>query len=235
MDLRTRIKNSIIAGVLIFIGCWGSYGLIRRYQESNIYEIEFHGTNPTEYVFPFPIDSIKRIIDNMEYTNFKSFVELKYKSVPDSNYYYYRPISSSCGSYVFRHNGINKNEPVRQHYEQSVELYPMSENSTKVIVNNVVQMRKKGVKFWCSFKFDKKYVSKQVPAESTTIEEYELLRYIGKKLGYIDQMPYVQYPLELSKEDVLYAFGSDNPFSLSEMFCDESDTTIIGHKYRSLD
>ncbi|MBQ5593730.1 MAG: hypothetical protein IIU76_04030 [Bacteroidales bacterium] len=233
--MRTRIKNSIIAGVLIFIGCWGSYGLIRRYQESNIYEIEFHGTNPTEYVFPFPIDSIKRIIDNMEYTNFKSFVELKYKSVPDSNYYYYRPISSSCGSYVFRHNGINKNEPVRQHYEQSVELYPMSENSTKVIVNNVVQMRKKGVKFWCSFKFDKKYVSKQVPAESTTIEEYELLRYIGKKLGYIDQMPYVQYPLELSKEDVLYAFGSDNPFSLSEMFCDESDTTIIGHKYRSLD
>ena len=230
---RAGIK--IMLGICIPVIVYILYGFIRTYQESNIYEIEFNGTNPTEYVFPFPIDSIKRTMANMEYTNFKSFVELKYKSVPDSNYYYYRPISASCGSYVFRHNGVNKNEPVRQHYEQSVELYPMSENSTKVIVNNVVQMRKKGVKFWLSFKFDKKYVSKQVPAESTTIEEYELLRYIGKKLGYIDQMPYVQYPPELSKEDVLYAFGSDNPFSLKEMFSYESDTTIIGHKYRSID
>ena len=230
-----RAGFKIMLGICIPVIVYILYGFIRTYQESNIYEIEFNGTNPTEYVFPFPIDSIKRTMANMEYTNFKSFVELKYKSVPDSNYYYYLPISSSCGSYVFRHNGVNKNEPVRQHYEQSVELYPMSENSTKVIVNNVVQMRKKGVKFWLSFKFDKKYVSKRVPAESTTIEEYELLRYIGKRLGYIDQMPYVQYPPELSKQDILYAFGSDNPFSLKEMFSDESDTTIIGHKYRSID
>ncbi len=235
MDLRTRIKNSIIAGVLIFIGCWGSYGLVRTHQEANIYEIEFRGTNPIEYVFPFPIDSIKRIIDNMEYTNFKSFVELKYKSVPDSNYYYYYPVSSRCGSYIFRYEGVNKKKPVKQYYEQTIKLYPVSEDSTRIVVNNVIHKRRNGVKFWLNFKFDEKYVSKQVLAESTTIEEYELLRYIGKRLGYIDQMPYVQYPPELSKQDILYAFGSDNPFSLKEMFSDESDTTIIGHKYRSID
>ena len=230
---RAGIK--ITLGICIPVIVYILYGFIRTYQESNIYEIEFNGTNPTEYVFPFPIDSIKRIIDNMEYTNFKSFVELKYKSVPDSNYYYYYPVSSRCGSYIFRYEGVNKKKPVKQYYEQTIKLYPVSEDSTRIVVNNVIHKRRNGVKFWLNFKFDEKYVSKQVLAESTTIEEYELLRYIGKRLGYIDQMPYVQYPPELSKQDILYAFGSDNPFSLKEMFSDESDTTIIGHKYRSID
>lgn len=227
-----RIRILIVGCLLLFL-VWFFYGLIRAHQEANIYEIEFKGNNPTEYIFPFSIDSVKRVVENIDWLYFKTFVELKEKSAPDRNYYYYRPISAPCGSYVFRYKGANRNNPVRQHYEQMVELFSVSEDSTKILVNNVVQQRIKGVKFWMNLRFNKKFVPKEVPAESTTIEEYEMLRYIGKCLGYIEHMPHVQYPPELSKDDILYAFGGINPFSMKEMFEDETDTTKIGDKYRA--
>ena len=227
-----RVGIKIMLGICIPVIVYILYGFIRTYQESNIYEIEFHGNNPTEYVFPYPIDSVDKVIKNLHWEDFKTFMYSENRSIPERKYYYYKSLAP-LGSYVFRYKGVNtKYNPVGHYYDQTIELSSASEDSTKVVVKNWDQIRIAGVKYWGSLKFERNYLPKEVPAESTTIEEYELLRYIGKKLGYIDQMPYVQYPPELSKEDVLYAFGSDNPFSLSEMFCDESDTTIIGHKYR---
>ena len=223
-----RVAIKITLGLCIPVIVYILYGFIRTYQESNIYEIKFHGNNPTEYVFPYPIDSVEKVIKNLCWRDFKTFMELENRSIPERKYYYYSPLAPT-GSYVFRYKKAKYN-PVWHSYDQTIELSSASEDSTKVVVKNKNQSRIAGVKYWGSLKFERNYLPKEVHAESTTIEEYEILRYIGKNLGYIDQMPYVQYPPELSKEDILYAFGA-NPFSLKEMFEDASDTTVLGRKY----
>ena len=58
--------------------------------------------------------------------------------------------------------------------------------------------------------------NKDVP--SCTIEEYEILKYIGNKLGQ-EGMPPIHYPKALTKEEILEHFH--NGFSLSFPFTEK--------------
>ena len=60
-------------------------------------------------------------------------------------------------------------------------------------------------------------VSRLMEATSTTIEEYEILKYIGNKLGQ-EGMPPIHYPKALTKEEILEHFhdGSSLSFPFTE-------------------
>lgn len=87
----------------------------------------------------------------------------------------------------------------------------------RIIINIKNNSISYGVKFWTDICF-KSYVTKKKDISSTTLEEYELLRFIGKKPGCLQDMPYVKYPKQLTGEEVLKTFGENNPFTYQEMF-----------------
>ena len=194
------------------------YGFYRTYQESDIVRIDYVGTNPTEYTFPVPIDSIRECILHIgHYGKFKGLRMMDY----DGDSLILRDIVPAKYSYVYAYRNKNRRESApnpRQHYELAIDLISVSPEETKVRINTIGHTIVSGVKYWTSLTFDGRYVAKLRDVESTTIEEYELLRYIGKQLGHIDSMPYVNYPSSLSKQEILQLFGEENPFSEEEMF-----------------
>lgn len=215
------------------------YGQVRKYQEANIIKSTCFCNNPTSYIFPVSIDSLKNIIFTIQ--NFKGFQYNKYLYQTDTanNIYILHTVTSNLKSYIYRYNNknIQKKKAVAQDFKYKVSLERLSENKTIVSVSTIDHSICCGIKYWMNLKYSTGY-PKIMSVESTTIEEYEFLRYIGKLLGYIDTMPYVQYPQDLSQKDILRIFYYENPFSLKEMFNGETDTTIIGNneyfKYHDL-
>jgi len=228
-----KIYKKILLGISVIIMIYITYGLIRTYQESDIVHIDYVGANPTEFTFPVDIDSVKNCILSIEHErSFKGLTIMEYDHMDSLilrdvvNRYKY--------SYVYKYGSTYKRRDlpgVLQHYEFKIDLHPVSDGGTKVIVNSIHHSIVSGVKFWLNLTFNDRYIAKTKDVESTTIEEYELLRYIGKLLGYIDSMPHVVYPSSLSKHEILMMFGSKNPFSLKEMFIDETDTIPVGNFY----
>lgn len=228
-----KIMKKLFIGLAILLGVYVMYGLYRTYQESDIVRIDYVGTNPTEFTFPLPVDSVRSCIQSIRHE--RSFKGLAMMEYDDKDSLILRDVVSRYKfSYVYKYGSVYKwrNMPgVLQHYEFKIDLQPVSQGETKVIVNSIHHTINSGVKFWLNLTFNNRYFAKSRDVESTTIEEYELLRYIGKLLGCIDQMPYVEYPSSLSKHEILLMFGSRNPFSLKEMFHDEQDTEVIGDFY----
>ncbi|MBQ7773160.1 MAG: hypothetical protein IJ383_03715 [Bacteroidales bacterium] len=216
----------ILYCLFVLLAIYILYGLYRTYQESDIVRIDYVGTNPTEYTFPAPIDSVRKCILYIgHYGKFKGLRMMDY----DGDSLILRDIVPPKFSYVYTYRSKNKRKYVpnpRQHYEFKIDLVAVSQGETKVIVNTIKHTIVSGVKFWGSLTFDDRYVAKSKDVESTTIEEYELLRYIGKLLGHIDSMPYVNYPSSLSRHEILQLFGNENPFSPEEMFGDKSDVKL---------
>lgn len=214
--------------VLFIIGtlfiCWVVYGFIRASQEADIIKLEYKDVNPTSYVFPVPVsvvrDSLQRLITKSHPVNFKDFVWEKGRD-GEGDFYLWPLVASGLGSYIYRYNkrkdSINTGREKYQYHTFNVHLQAVSSDSTRVIVNIKNNTISYGVKFWTNVCF-KNYVPKEKNVPSTTIEEYELLRYIGKKLGYLKGMPYVKYPKQLTREEILKTFGDDNPFTYREMF-----------------
>lgn len=216
-----------------FFAIYILYGLYRTYQEQSIVRIDYVGTNPTEFIFPVPVDSVRNcILSIKQERHFKGLTIMEYDN--RDSLVLRDVVSKGKYSYVYKYDCAYKRRTSPsppQHYELKVDLIPISTEETKVIVKNIHHHIISGVKFWLNLTFNERYIAKTREVESTTIEEYELLRYIGKLLGYIDTMPYVEYPSSLSKHEVLLMFGGNNPFSLEEMFYGETDTMPIGDFY----
>ena len=232
MKCNKRRKNVFIC-LAILLGVYILYGMFRTYQESDIVRIDYVGANPTEFTFPVSVDSVRSCIRSIRHE--RSFKGLTMMEYDDKDSMILRDVVNRYKfSYVYKYGSVYKwrDMPgVLQHYEFKIDLQPVSQGETKVIVNSIHHTITSGVKFWLNLTFNNRYFAKNKDVESTTIEEYELLRYIGKLLGCIDQMPYVEYPSGLSKHEILLMFGSKNPFSLKEMFHDEQDTEVIGDFY----
>lgn len=235
------IKNlkTVFLYISGFLVLYVLYGLYRTCQESSIVKIDYVGTNPTEFIFPVPVDSVRNCILSIRHKrHFKGLTIMEYDN--RDSLVLRDVVSKDKYSYVYKYDCAYKRRTSPsppQHYELKIDLIPISTEETKVIVKNIHHHIISGVKFWLNLTFNERYIAKTREVESTTIEEYELLRYIGKLLGYIDSMPYVEYPSSLSKHEILLMFGGNNPFSLEEMFDGETDTMAIvdfysyGQKY----
>lgn len=224
MDIFNRKGKLVLLIISTLFICWIIYGFIRASQEADIIKLEYRDVNPTSYVFPVPIsvvrDSLQRLITKSDPVNFKDFI-WENSTDGESDFYLWPLGASGLGSYVYRYrtreDHINAGKEKYQYHTFNVHLQAVSTDSTRVIINIKNNSISYGVKFWTNVCFTN-YVPKEKNVPSTTIEEYELLRYIGKKLGYLKDMPYVKYPEQLTKEEILKTFGDNNPFTYQEMF-----------------
>lgn len=225
-------SNIILIAFNILFLLWVVFGLYRCSQESDIYELAYGFHNPIEYVFPYSCDTLQYIMEHInEGEPGKDFKLIKINRISQDSTYFYLETRMKRGSYLWHYKGLKKRDVVSQHLEHAVKLIPISNDSTKVMVKNINQRLHYGVLFWRDLTFSDNYRIGYTKTSSSTIEEYELLRYIGKRLNYINLMPFVKYPEGLSKEEILIRFGSNNPFTMKEMFCDEEDDTVIGNRY----
>ena len=63
-----------------FFAIYILYGLYRTYQEQSIVRIDYVGTNPTEFIFPVPVDSVRNcILSIKQERHFKGLTIMEYE------------------------------------------------------------------------------------------------------------------------------------------------------------
>lgn len=217
---------------LLFVSCACYYEDVR--QEGEI-------LNPTSYVYDFPEMEVRRVLDSCfalhgfqlppdarkkYWEGLKSLVLLPCRDVLDSlgeskscRFLNHQdtlyPVSFPLRSYVFKNR---KGEFLWAYSEYILRIDSIARNKTKIAVfsheGNVTVGRKLGFNPVSNGLL----VSRLMEATSTTIEEYEILKYIGNKLGQ-KGMPPIHYPKALTREEILEHFY--NGFSLSFPFTEK--------------
>ena len=172
----------------------------------------YEAMNPTEYVFDFPIQTVRGMIDSC----FDLSVSERFKDI------YVRKLRSDLfklihaeefQSYVFRDKKGN--------YLPMI-VYPvlmidsLGENQTMIQVKSKshTQVAGKRFVFFNPERFSM-WAMCYKREKSSTIEEYEILRYLGKRLGQMN-MPPIHYPKAMTLEEVKSRF-SYFPFSESDL------------------
>ena len=188
---------------LLFISCACYYEDVRQEGEM---------LNPTSYVYDFPEMEVRRVLDSC-------FALHGFQLPPDVRKKYREGLKSLVSfplrSYVFKNR---KGEFLWAYSEYILRIDSIARNKTKIAVfsheGNVTVGRKLGFNPVSNGLL----VSRLMEATSTTIEEYEILKYIGNKLGQ-KGMPPIHYPKALTREEILEHFH--NGFSLSFPFTEK--------------
>ena len=190
--------------------------------------------NPTSYVYDFPRPVVKRVLDSC-------FVLSRYELPPDARERYREklkslqvlpkgdgipsrfsgnqdtlyPVSFPQRSYVFRNR---KGQFLWAYSQYILRVDSLGKDKTKIEVflhdNDVTVGRKLGFNPVSNGLL----VSRCIKSTSTTIEEYEILKYVGNKLGQ-KGMPPIHYPKAMTKEEILDHFRYDK--SLDFPFVEE--------------
>ncbi len=230
------LKKGFLAIAVILIG-YIMYHSILLYSDTRILrmpstsfnQIYQEPLNPTHYIFPISYSVIKDSLilwQNKFRLKFNYALEGHYKVIANA-----RPMMYSY-VYEHRHKMKGRDKYARQHFNYFVSVDSIGINKSLVKVQTIGHfIYRENEHIMKPYMSDEIYSAKKRYVESTTIEEYELLRYIGKRLGLIDQMPHVKYPSHLTKREILYIFGSYNPFTYNEMFADSLNYDVVGYKY----
>ena len=213
---------------LLFISCACYYEDVRQEGEM---------LNPTSYVYDFPEMEVRLVLDScfaLSTSQFpfdarekyqiglKSLSHISGELFQEPPILYFRkrdekifPVSMNLKSYVLKNR---KGHFLDAYAEYVLRIDSVALKKTRVSVllhkNYVSIGRKLGLNpISLGIMVDR---NKDVP--SCTIEEYEILKYIGNKLGQ-EGMPPIHYPKALTKEEILEHFH--NGFSLSFPFTEK--------------
>ena len=226
------MKNTILFFYsLLFASCACYYEDIRQEREI---------LNPTSYVYDFSEMEVRRVLDScfaLSRSQLSTKTSEKYRGglkslkilpgkeqVGDSSLRFsgiqdtLYPASSPPRSYVFRDR---KGRFLWAYAEYILRICPLEPFKTKVEVllhdSHVTVGRKLGFNPVSNGVF----VPRNKPVFSTTIEEYEILKYVGNKLGQ-KGMPPIYYPKALTKEEILDHFRNGNylnfPFTDEDIY-----------------
>ena len=220
-----EMKNIVLVMYLFFLAsCACYYEDVRR---------EGEVLNPTSYVYDFPEMEVRLVLDScfaLSTSQFpfdarekyqiglKSLSHISGELFQEPPILYFRkrdekifPVSMNLKSYVL------KNRFLDAYAEYVLRIDSVALKKTRVSVllhkNYVSIGRKLGLNpISLGIMVDR---NKDVP--SCTIEEYEILKYIGNKLGQ-EGMPPIHYPKALTKEEILEHFhdGSSLSFPFTE-------------------
>lgn len=221
------MKDIILSMYVLFLtSCACYYEDIRREGEEVL--------NPTSYVYDFPRPVVKRVLDSCfvlsryelpsdareRYReNLKSLVVVpkvggassQFSNNQDTLY----PASFPQRSYVFKNR---KGQFLWAYSQYILRVDSLGKDKTKIEVflhhNDVTIGRKLGFNPVSNGLL----VSRCIKSTSTTIEEYEILKYVGNKLGQ-KGMPPIHYPKAMTKEEILDHFRYDK--SLDFPFAEE--------------
>ena len=223
-----EMKNIVLVMYLFFLAsCACYYEDVRR---------EGEVLNPTSYVYDFPEMEVSLVLDScfaLSTSQFpfdarekyqiglKSLSHISGELFQEPPILYFRkrdekifPVSMNLKSYVLKNR---KGHFLDAYAEYVLRIDSVALKKTRVSVllhkNYVSIGRKLGLKpISLGIMVDR---NKDVP--SCTIEEYEILKYIGNKLGQ-EGMPPIHYPKALTKEEILEHFhdGSSLSFPFTE-------------------
>lgn len=208
MKLKKRTVNYII--IISIFSLYMFYGIIRCKKEGDVIKLNFTEYNPQNYVFPYSIDSVIGVMKAICKESIHSS-----KDNSDILTYIYRKAVPASHSYIYIYK--YKLDLVPELYDIKVTLSSYGCNNTKVRVERVDNCIGYGVKVFKSIYLTNYYV--KFHYETTpSIQEYDMLRLIGKRLGYLKNMPYTKYPKELSQKRILQIMGAYNPLTIDEIF-----------------
>ena len=224
-----EMKNIVLVMYLFFLAsCACYYEDVRR---------EGEVLNPTSYVYDFPEMEVRLVLDScfaLSTSQFpfdarekyqiglKSLSHISGELFQEPPILYFRkrdekifPVSMNLKSYVLKNR---KGHFLDAYAEYVLRIDSVALKKTRVSVllhkNYVSIGRKLGLNpISLGIMVDR---NKDVP--SCTIEEYEILKYIGNKLGQ-EGMPPIHYPKALTKEEILVHFHDGS--SLSFAFTDK--------------
>lgn len=226
------MKNVVlIICLLFFASCACYYEDVR--QEGDV-------SNPTSYEYDFPEMTVRRVLDSCFALGRSQFspgarekYQIRLKSLShisgellreEPTLYFSKkeeeicPVLMPLKSYVFKDR---KGRFLEAYAEYVLRIDSIDLKKTRVSIflhkNYVTIGRKIGLNpISLGITVDR---NKNVP--SSTIEEYEILKYIGNKLGQ-KGMPPIHYPRALTREDILDHFrdrGSlDFPFTEQDIY-----------------
>lgn len=170
--------------------------------------------NPTEYVFPI---SKRALLDSLTDGIFRFRISRR-----DKIRYYDKNSdkikvafgSGDCyknysGSYIYRKGNNGKSHG----YSFKMQIDSLTPDSCRVKFSYL-----HGYLYTRIIKLGDRWVLKRKLIPSTTIEEYEMLRLIGKRLGVLSQMPLVNYPDGLTRDQIRMTYGYYQNFTYEEMF-----------------
>ena len=211
-----EMKNIVLVMYLFFLAsCACYYEDVRR---------EGEVLNPTSYVYDFPEMEVRLVLDScfaLSTSQFpfdarekyqiglKSLSHISGELFQEPPILYFRkrdekifPVSMNLKSYVLKNR---KGHFLDAYAEYVLRIDSVALKKTRVSVllhkNYVSIGRKLGLNpISLGIMVDR---NKDVP--SCTIEEYEILKYIGNKLGQ-EGMPPIHYPKALTKEEILEHF-----------------------------
>lgn len=196
-----RIFKSLVA---TFIFCYIGYGLHRYHEERDVIKVEFEDFNPPIYDFPFSTDSVANAITAISESYHLWLLE------KNENLFRFRQNSSNKWiSYIYQYRK-KKNKRIREYFELLVRLDSLSKDSTRVMVEKYDNEVYYGVKLW-------KYIETH-PVDNPSIHEHEFLRLIGKRLGYLEKIPFTKYPKIFTQKDILILWGNHIPITVEELF-----------------
>lgn len=210
------MKNVLLVIYLLFLSsCARYYECISR--EGEI-------LNPTSYTFDFPEMQVRRVLDScfaLVTSRFAPVAKEKYKSKLKSlvhksgklyreapDLYFSRkeekifPVSMPLKSYVYKNR---KGQFLEAHAEYILKIDSIDLKKTSISIllhENYVNIGRKLGLNPISLGIT---VNRNMDVPSTTIEEYEILKYIGNRLGQ-KGMPPIHYPKALTKEEILEHF-----------------------------
>lgn len=197
----------------LFLG-YIAYGLHRCQEEGDVVRLEFKEFNPPIYDFPFSVDSLARALVAID----KDVCAFVYgMSKQDDDSYRFRSMAGKSYIYVYRKD---YDRCVQESSSFIVTLDSLSEDSTRVAVRRDKITVGYGVYLWKGPTF-KNYWIRYHQVSTPYIQEYDLLRLLGKKLGYLEHMPFTKYPKELSQRQILQRLNGRrgrNTFTAAEVF-----------------
>lgn len=209
-------KGMMVKGILIVLFIWYiTYGIHRCQEEGDVVKLEFNEFNPSKYDLPFNIDTVVNAIMVTVDNNSNDYIFLRlidrkgYDFIIESDGY-----NQSSYLYVYRNNLGRR---IREGYKLLVTLEPLNKDITRVTVRKNDPILSYGVKFWRDPTF-KYYLFKFHAVKTPAIQEYDFIRLLGKRLGYLKNMPFTKYPKELSQKQILSRFGGNIPFSIDDIF-----------------
>ena len=223
-----EMKNIVLVMYLFFLAsCACYYEDVRR---------EGEVLNPTSYVYDFPEMEVRLVLDScfaLSTSQFpfdarekyqiglKSLSHISGELFQEPPILYFRkrdekifPVSMNFKSYVLKNRKGHFLDAYAE-YLLRIDSFALKKTRLSVLMNkNKVSIgRKLGLNpISLGIMVDR---NKDVP--SCTIEEYEILKYIGNKLGQ-EGMPPIHYPKALTKEEILEHFhdGSSLSFPFTE-------------------
>ena len=182
-------KYIIILLILLFSGCWSYKSL------------KLETKNPTEYIFKVNSSLLKKtLINSFPYKFYKGLELIYYPKDTFSIYFCDTVRLNNNRIFLYNDNADELSSEVYYKHHRKLRYYAgfliiidsLDSIHTKVKIKTIKSQIVVGYELLPSIPHFVR-LEKTKPVPPSTIEEYELLRYIGSKIG-ADSMPPVVYP-----------------------------------------